>query len=300
MRILITHDGSECSSAALADLPNAGFPGTATVLTFGVAEPPVGDPQVEAYLMNRRMTELRGSVTRAADRVRSMFPGWRVDTEVWPGVAGAAIAERAASFHPELIVVGSHDRGRFGRLLLGSVSQSVLHHANCSVRVARRPLQRYEEGLRLLIGLDGSHDADAVVRAVAARYWPVSAEVRVVGVVDAGVPLAVAEPALSAVGDGATLSSISAYYEEHSDPLEAMAESLKTAAAALRAAGVRAAPQVLEGDPAETLLYEAEQWGADCIFVGARGLGRLERLLLGSVSSTVATGARCSVEVVRT
>ena len=47
------------------------------------------------------------------------------------------------------------------------------------------------------------------------------------------------------------------------------------------------------------LLEEAERWGADCIFVGARGLNRLERLLLGSVSTAVAARARCSVEVVR-
>ena len=38
--------------------------------------------------------------------------------------------------------------------------------------------------------------------------------------------------------------------------------------------------------------------GADCIFVGARGVRGLERFLLGSVSTTVATNAHCSVEIV--
>ena len=36
-----------------------------------------------------------------------------------------------------------------------------------------------------------------------------------------------------------------------------------------------------------------------CLFVGAKGMSRLDRFLLGSVSLAVATQARCSVEVVR-
>ncbi|MBO0799053.1 MAG: universal stress protein, partial [Blastocatellia bacterium] len=47
------------------------------------------------------------------------------------------------------------------------------------------------------------------------------------------------------------------------------------------------------------LVSEAESWGADCVFVGARGLGRAGRFLIGSVSSSVAARAHCSVEVVR-
>ena len=46
-------------------------------------------------------------------------------------------------------------------------------------------------------------------------------------------------------------------------------------------------------------LEEAERWGADCIFLGAKGHSRFERLLLGSVSTAVSARAHCSVEVVR-
>jgi nucleotide-binding universal stress UspA family protein len=44
---------------------------------------------------------------------------------------------------------------------------------------------------------------------------------------------------------------------------------------------------------------EAEIWGADAIVIGARGLGPLDRLLLGSVSTAVVSHAPCSVEVFR-
>ena len=66
----------------------------------------------------------------------------------------------------------------------------------------------------------------------------------------------------------------------------------------LRAAGLRTDAVVKEEEPKRLLMAEAESWGADCIFVGARGMGRIERFLLGSVSSAVAARAHCSVEVV--
>ena len=67
----------------------------------------------------------------------------------------------------------------------------------------------------------------------------------------------------------------------------------------LREAGLRTMVVVKEEEPKALLLNEAEGWNADCIFVGARGVGRVERLLTGSVSSAVAARAHCSVEVVR-
>jgi nucleotide-binding universal stress UspA family protein len=54
-------------------------------------------------------------------------------------------------------------------------------------------------------------------------------------------------------------------------------------------------------DPKYGLLDMAETWegtGADCVFVGATGVRGIERFLVGSVSTTVALNAPCSVEVV--
>jgi len=67
----------------------------------------------------------------------------------------------------------------------------------------------------------------------------------------------------------------------------------------LNAAGLKTAVVVKEEEPKQLLVAEAESWGADCIFVGAKGMGRIERFLIGSVSSAVAARAHCSVEVAR-
>jgi nucleotide-binding universal stress UspA family protein len=84
------------------------------------------------------------------------------------------------------------------------------------------------------------------------------------------------------------------------DDKGALAQSIADLSAEeLRAAGLLALAVAREGDPKRVLLDEAEKWEADCIFVGARGLRRIQRLLLGSVSGGVAAQANCSVEVVR-
>jgi nucleotide-binding universal stress UspA family protein len=47
------------------------------------------------------------------------------------------IVAGAKNWPADLIVVGSHGRGRVEKLLLGSVAEGVLHHATCPVLVVR-------------------------------------------------------------------------------------------------------------------------------------------------------------------
>jgi nucleotide-binding universal stress UspA family protein len=64
-------------------------------------------------------------------------------------------------------------------------------------------------------------------------------------------------------------------------------------------AGLTASWTVIGAAPGNELIAAAARTNADAIFVGARGIGRVERLLLGSVSTAVATHAGCTVEIVR-
>ena len=57
--------------------------------------------------------------------------------------------------------------------------------------------------------------------------------------------------------------------------------------------------QCVPGSPRTVILDEAETWGADLIVVGSHGYRAWERFLLGSVSQSVVSHAKCSVEVVR-
>jgi nucleotide-binding universal stress UspA family protein len=192
-----------------------------------------------------------------------------------------------------LIVVGSQGRSALGRLVLGSVSQAVVTHARCSVRVARDHGAEANRPVRIIIGVDGSAASLAAVRAVAERSWPPDSDVRVISAIDASLSTSVELPALqewTEPDDAAT----------HPENKDAWVDKMVASVAnTLRSAGLNVSTHIQKGDPKKVLIDEAERWGADCIFVGARGLNRIERLLLGSVSTAVATRARCSVEVVR-
>lgn len=60
-------------------------------------------------------------------------------TEIVHGSPESGIVEKAEEMNADVIVVGSHGYNRWERLLLGSVSDSVVHHAPCSVLVVRSP-----------------------------------------------------------------------------------------------------------------------------------------------------------------
>jgi nucleotide-binding universal stress UspA family protein len=60
-----------------------------------------------------------------------------------------------------------------------------------------------------------------------------------------------------------------------------------------------AAAELHFGDPAEIICRRAADIGADVVVVGSRGLGKIEALVLGSVSDAVVRRAPCSVLVVR-
>ncbi len=205
-------------------------------------------------------------------------------------MAWELIAE-ADEWKPDLIVVGSHGRGAFGRFILGSVSQRVLTEARCSVRIARGRVDEPDSPVRIVVGTDGSPASDEALRAVAARKWPARSEVKVVLVDD---PLA---PEFL----GKLIPPLERVLEEDRKEERAWVEKISARSVdILRAAKIKTTCVVREGDPKQELCKAAQEWGADCIFVGSAGFSnRLERFVLGSVSGAVAARAHCSVEVVR-
>jgi len=75
--------------------------------------------------------------------------------------------------------------------------------------------------------------------------------------------------------------------------------NVEAATALLRTAGARADGRTAEGKPHEAILDAARGAHADLIVVGRRGLGGVERLLLGSTSERVSGFADCAVLIVR-
>ena len=63
--------------------------------------------------------------------------GLRVNTEYPPGPANEAVVERASAIGASLILMTTHGRSGFGRMVFGSVADSVLRHASCPVLLVR-------------------------------------------------------------------------------------------------------------------------------------------------------------------
>ena len=304
MKILLAYDGSSYAEAAIDDLKRAGLPREAEALIVSVGDvlmkpPPSSYEVVEQVLASRRVTsaivqaqaqaskaleEAARLAAQASERVRSLVPEWTVRAEALAGAPAQELIQKADEWKPDLIVVGSQGRSALGRLILGSVSQKVVNEAKCSVRVARGQDKESDSPVCVVIGVDGSREAETAVRAVAARVWSAGSEARVIAVQETIV---------------AMIPAIEVGIEAGEAKLASLRHALESAADVLRAAGLVVSTVIKKGDPKQMLVEEAEQWKADCIFVGARGLGALERILLGSVSTAVVTRARCSVEVVR-
>ncbi len=303
MKILVAYDGSASADTAIEDLRRAGLPAQAEALIVCVDDgglpAPEGVNPVEAGSHDSwraRLAEAEMLAEKASRRIVSCFPRWTVSSKALWGSPAKIILDTSGSWRPDLLVVGSHGRSLVGRLFLGSVSSELVHKAACSVRVARSGGSFTVGGpIRIIVGNDGSTEAEAVVQAVLKRSWPEKTEAQIISVVQTLAPAAdpldastfAQEPAFTVIHD----------VDEHERArLQKVAEET---ADVLRGAGLIPTRIVVDGDPRMVILAEAERWNADAIFVGARGLGRMERLLLGSVSTHVVTHARCTVEVAR-
>lgn len=79
----------------------------------------------------------------------------------------------------------------------------------------------------------------------------------------------------------------------------ALQAELAAAAESVRARLSSVEIAVITGMPADMIVQDIERGAVDLVVLGARGIGGIERLLLGGVSETVLNHAACSVLIVR-
>jgi nucleotide-binding universal stress UspA family protein len=117
----------------------------AELLVINVIDP--GGLRLPGGRFRRRMDEVRGERETAVAGIvaRATSQGIGARFLVWQGDPGPGLLEAAMAEAADLIVVGSHRRGRLGRLILGSVSTYVVEHAPVPVLVVRgEEVVRYE------------------------------------------------------------------------------------------------------------------------------------------------------------
>ncbi|MEO5841175.1 MAG: universal stress protein [Acidimicrobiales bacterium] len=83
------------------------------------------------------LAELDDRAEQLVERTAGEIDAKKTDVVVEHGSPGERICATAAEHGIELIILGSHERGAFGRFVHGSVSDYVVHHAPCPVLVVR-------------------------------------------------------------------------------------------------------------------------------------------------------------------
>jgi nucleotide-binding universal stress UspA family protein len=144
----------------------------------------------------------------------------------------------------------------------------------------------------VIVGYDGSPDADHAIDFVAARLGAAAAVV--VTVWQSGLAAGEGAPALGAPVPPSP---------EEDRRLEAAARKIADAGASrARAAGLQAQPEARHGigveQTAEALFDIAEERDADLVVVGRRGMGVIRSAVLGSVSNSAVRDGRRPVLVV--
>ena len=147
MKILFATDGTKHSAAAASmikrlDLGEGDDIHVISVVDMAV---PMAVDIYGGYLPDTSELErvakenARKLLDDAAADLNAAFAGRNVavSSEVEFGSPDSRIVETAESRGSDMIVIGSHGYNRWERLLLGSVSNSVVHHAHCTVMVVR-------------------------------------------------------------------------------------------------------------------------------------------------------------------
>ncbi|HTK38129.1 MAG TPA: universal stress protein [Pyrinomonadaceae bacterium] len=152
MKVLLATDGSKRGSSATEMLKSLALGDGDEVKIVSVVDMavPLAIDIYGGYLPDSSELEkaARENATKILDDttslVKSFFEGRKVaiNGEVLYGSPESRIVETAEKEGSDLIIIGSHGYNRWERLLLGSVSDSVIHHAPCSVLVVRAPAEK--------------------------------------------------------------------------------------------------------------------------------------------------------------
>lgn len=282
--IAVGIDGSSSGRDALAfAVREAGLHRARLIVVHAWQHVIVGEAWAMAYVGGEEVeAAARAVVDDAVAAARVMAPDIEVTAELVQQVPAFALIEVGS--RADLIVVGSRGLGGFRGLLLGSVSNQVVHRPPTMVAVVRAvpPPRSASSAAPVVVGVDGSPAADLAVQVAVDEARLRDATLRIVH--------AWSFPALAMLPitpDVPTIPQLDA------DARAVIARSLE---------GARGVDDVnvelvsVQGHPAEALI--AASTDADLLVVGGRGAGGFHGLQIGSVSDACARHARCPVLIV--
>ena len=138
-KVLLPIEGQDDVNVALQFLALRPFREAVAIDVFAVwPQPQLAWP---VTLGQSKLLEMH-AIEEAQDRMKSVTDklallNYTAETKVGMGDPAFAILEQAQASKADLILMGTHGRGGLSRFLMGSVSHSVLHQADCPVLIVR-------------------------------------------------------------------------------------------------------------------------------------------------------------------
>ena len=145
MKLLLAIDDSQYSQEAVKQVAAYFSPQATEIMALHVLTPASYSmpPQMArgyAPEMEALGKEVSSMLEHATQKLRSA--GFAVEARVETGECPSTIIDCSADWNADLIVVASHGHRGLERMLLGSVAESVVRHAKCSVLVVRNLISR--------------------------------------------------------------------------------------------------------------------------------------------------------------
>src|SRR5215211_1099182 len=273
-KILLATDGSEDAKLAAqvaADLSGKTGAELHVIHAWQYVPHPVFDSEHfedEASRLLKEQTELVASAG-----------GTVTETHLTMASPVDAILDLSEEIGADLVVVGSQGHGPVERLLLGSVSEGVVHHASRPVLVLRGGQDSWPPE-RVIIGDDGS-EAAKKAGALAASIGDLF------GARDILVRAYPELPEMDLAGRTSDPRAVDDALHRAEQELHERADELG------RLVGRPPRMEIATGDAAVALLDKAREGNETraLIAVGSRGLGLARRLRLGSISTKVLRAA---------
>ncbi|MXV63910.1 universal stress protein [Natronorubrum sp. JWXQ-INN-674] len=267
-RILVPTDGSGPANAALE---YAGEIAAAEDVTVQILH--VVDPDVDPEAADERLADSRDWVSDVP-----------IIDEVRTGEPADAILEYARDNDVDAIVMGTRGRRGVGRLVLGSVTETVVRDAAVPVLVVRgaAEVRRRYPFETIVVPTDGSAHADAALERAQAIATHHDATVHLLSVVDV-------TPAGIDDRSDLRLNRLERFANEVVDEGEQLLEN----------AGVDVERSVRYGSTHRQIRTHVDETDADLLVIGTHGRSGLDRLLLGSITERLLRTATTPVLTVQ-
>lgn len=220
--------------------------------------------------------------------------GVTTDAVVVEGAPAPTIVEHAAAMGADLLVMGTHGRSGFDRLLLGSVAEKVLRRAGCPVLTVppgQPDVVPAASGLykRILCAVDFADSSLRALRYAMSIAREADADLTVLHV----VPHEFDAPADLGAGNALAIAEL---YQRAEEAAQRRLDEL----AGDRDEACRDPKSVLaRGKSWREILRVAAETDADLIVMGVQGRGAVDLALFGSTTQHVVRGATCPVLTLR-